>query len=399
MPVHEFTARGWTFTSEKNPISNAQELDEALAWLEDRARNTPNPPLHALPEMYFGSNHLTVRGPGGVTISFDPREALARVEVGPQGVRWRQIKVKAADAWQRRMDQQRQMRRADSAVDEVTPTASASASPFDIRPEEIQETPKPFDWTYSTDFRGQVSGVDVSSTDEEIPLAKLAVREPILFFDENVMFEDELGDNGVSKFSVKIRVMPSCFFILARQFLRVDHVQYGFYDTRIYHAFGSDHVLREYLAQSIDYDTVLARATREAGPPMNVAAAPVRPSAAVPIARMPMRPTMLAATAAAPSTTTAAAPSGPMNPTAGDWPALDPAVTARLVDEMWVAQVVKDQGTTTAHIRESIAVPAGAAAAAAVVASRPPVSSTSSTTAAIAAASVSAIAPAVRRSA
>ncbi|KNE60650.1 hypothetical protein AMAG_18577 [Allomyces macrogynus ATCC 38327] len=158
------------------------------------------------------------------------------------------------------------------------------------------ETPKPFDWTYSTDFRGLVSSADVLSTDEEIPLAKLAVREPILYFDENVMFEDELGDNGVSKYSVKIRVMPSGFFILARQFLRVDHVQYAFYDTRIYHAFGSDHVLREYLAQSIDYDTVLARATRETGPPMNVAAAPVRPSAAVPIARMPMRPTMLAAT-------------------------------------------------------------------------------------------------------
>ncbi|KAJ3363412.1 hypothetical protein GGF31_000988 [Allomyces arbusculus] len=396
MPVHEFTTRGWTFTSEKNPISNAQELDDTLAWLEDRARSTPNPPLHALPEMYFGSNHLTVRGPGAVTISFDPREALARVEVGPQGMRWRQIKVKAADAWQRRMDQQRQMRRADSAVDEPTLASNASASPFDIRPEEIQETPKPFDWTYSTDFRGLVSGADVSSTEEEIPLAKLAVREPILYFDENVMFEDELGDNGVSKYSVKIRVMPSGFFILARQFLRVDHVQYAFYDTRIYHAFGSDHVLREYLAQSIDYDTVLARATKDAGPPMSVAAAPVRPSASVPIARMPMRPTMLGATTAV-APPTAGAPSGPLNPTAGDWPALDPAVTARLVDEMWVAQVVKDQGTTTAHIRESIAIPAGPAAAA-VVASRPPVSSTASVTA-IAASSASTTVPAMRKSA
>ncbi|KNE64326.1 hypothetical protein, variant [Allomyces macrogynus ATCC 38327] len=343
--------------------------------------------------MYFGSNHLTVRGPGGVTISFDPREALARVEVGPQGLRWRQIKVKAADAWQRRMDQQREMRRADSAVDEPTPTASASTCPFDIRPEEIQETPKPFDWTYSTDFRGSVSNADVSTTVEEIPLAKLAVREPILYFDENVMFEDELGDNGVSKYSVKIRVMPSGFFILARQFLRVDHVQYAFYDTRIYHAFGSDHVLREYLAQSIDYDTVLVRATREAGPPVSVTAAPVRPMATIPTARMPMRPTMLAAvTAVAPAT--AAAPSGPLNATTGDWPALDPAVTARLVDEMWVAQVVKDQGTTTAHIRESIAVLAGAAAAAA--ASRSPASGTSSTTAIAAA---TATVPAVRRSA
>ncbi|KNE60648.1 hypothetical protein, variant [Allomyces macrogynus ATCC 38327] len=274
---------------------------------------------------------------------------------------------------------------------------SASASPFDIRPEEIQETPKPFDWTYSTDFRGLVSSADVLSTDEEIPLAKLAVREPILYFDENVMFEDELGDNGVSKYSVKIRVMPSGFFILARQFLRVDHVQYAFYDTRIYHAFGSDHVLREYLAQSIDYDTVLARATRETGPPMNVAAAPVRPSAAVPIARMPMRPTMLAATVAATPTTVAAAPSGPLNASASDWPALDPAVTARLVDEMWVAQVVKDQGTTTAHIRESIAVPAGASAAA-VVTSRPPGNSTSSATV-IAAESATTTAPTVRRSA
>ena len=41
-------------------------------------------------------------------------------------------------------------------------------------------------------------------TEERIDYEKLREREPIKFFDEVILFEDELDDNGCSKLSVKI---------------------------------------------------------------------------------------------------------------------------------------------------------------------------------------------------
>lgn len=46
--------------------------------------------------------------------------------------------------------------------------------------------------------------LQVSKTTERIDLEKLKAREQIMFFDEVLLFEDELHDHGVSMLSVKI---------------------------------------------------------------------------------------------------------------------------------------------------------------------------------------------------
>ncbi|KAJ2737779.1 Tap42 interacting protein, partial [Coemansia sp. BCRC 34301] len=74
----------------------------------------------------------------------------------------------------------------------------------------------------------------------------LMVREDILFYDENILYEDDLGDNGTSQLSYKVRVMPSGFFVLQRYFLRVDGVLFRIFDSRVYHQFGSHHLTREF---------------------------------------------------------------------------------------------------------------------------------------------------------
>merc|ERR1719411_584785 len=76
-----------------------------------------------------------------------------------------------------------------------------------------------FDWTFSPfDYRGDTtttpSGGCWCPTDQRINYEKLREKERILFYDEVILFEDELDDNGCSKLSVKIRVMPSGFFCL-----------------------------------------------------------------------------------------------------------------------------------------------------------------------------------------
>ncbi|XP_032431785.1 TIP41-like protein isoform X9 [Xiphophorus hellerii] len=116
--------------------------------------------------------------------------------------------------------------------------------------EHAQEVLRPFDWTFTTDYRGTLLGeelqIKVTNTEERIDIEKLKAREHIMFFEEVLLFEDELHDHGVSMISVKIRVMPSSFFLLQRFFLRVDGVLIRINDTRVYYEDGKDYMLREF---------------------------------------------------------------------------------------------------------------------------------------------------------
>ena len=44
----------------------------------------------------------------------------------------------------------------------------------------------------------------MADTEERIDYEKLKVQERIAFYDEVILFEDELADNGAAIFSVKI---------------------------------------------------------------------------------------------------------------------------------------------------------------------------------------------------
>ncbi|GFR81511.1 TIP41-like protein [Elysia marginata] len=118
--------------------------------------------------------------------------------------------------------------------------------------EHIKNVVAPFDWTFTTNYKGTIlqskanASLKVSDTTEQINLDKLRRREPIHFYDDVLLFEDELSDNGTSIMNVKVRVMPSCFFILMRLFCRVDGVLIRVNDTRIYHEAGENYMLREF---------------------------------------------------------------------------------------------------------------------------------------------------------
>ena len=67
------------------------------------------------------------------------------------------------------------------------------------------EEVKPFDWTFTTDYSGTVSGdFKMETTETRIDLDKLRQREKILFYHDLCLFEDELHDNGTAVCSVKI---------------------------------------------------------------------------------------------------------------------------------------------------------------------------------------------------
>jgi TIP41-like family len=78
--------------------------------------------------------------------------------------------------------------------------------------------------------RSAVSGIDLD-------LLRMK-NVPILFFDEILLYQDDLEDCGDVIFDAKLRVMPSCWFVLSRFFVRVDGAIIRIRDTRLFHRFG-----------------------------------------------------------------------------------------------------------------------------------------------------------------
>merc|ERR1719495_1688863 len=82
-----------------------------------------------------------------------------------------------------------------------------------------------YDWTFTpveykgtTTFEDPDQGLEWQKTEERIDYEKLKQKEQILFFEDVILFEDEVDDNLV-------RVI----------------------ETRVYHAKGTNYVLREYI--------------------------------------------------------------------------------------------------------------------------------------------------------
>ena len=117
---------------------------------------------------------------------------------------------------------------------------------------------KPFDWSYTTDYKGtlRTDSPPFEPSEKPIPLDLLKRPDPILFFDEVMLYEDELADNGIAMLSCKVRVMPARMLLLSRFFMRLDNVILRIRDTRIYIDFGTGEVIREYVAREDEFENV-----------------------------------------------------------------------------------------------------------------------------------------------
>lgn len=286
----------FTISSRKLPISKSGPID-------DMSRRLGIP----VPEMIFGDNLVAVRhDPTGWAVAFTAEAALDAVDKTGANM----LQVAYAGEWS---------------------SSRERSSAHDIR-----EVVKPYDWSYSTTYRGTeaegrvVGGVvagggnteaettsvvgtttgDGSSgsasngtaatrikklipvgggpppppttingnhnnsnsnqrqqpssstlpppppSSKQIPLELLRRRDPILFFDEVVLFESELDDNGISVYSVKVRVMEQRMLLLARLYMRLDNVVARVRDTRVYVDFAKDEVIREYTAKEDSFANV-----------------------------------------------------------------------------------------------------------------------------------------------
>lgn len=123
--------------------------------------------------MVFPKNVITLTHKNGCRLEFNALDALRSIN---QGKKDDIIQVACANEWQ------------------------------ETRPKQLlEEKLKPFDWTFSTEYDGTINDkFRVEETTKKIDIFKLMKKEPMLFYNELTLYEDELHDNGISACTVKI---------------------------------------------------------------------------------------------------------------------------------------------------------------------------------------------------
>ncbi|KAG5913048.1 hypothetical protein E4U53_005038 [Claviceps sorghi] len=218
------TQGAFTISTRKLPISKAAAIDA----LTDKL-GIP------VPEMMFGDNLVSVaHRPSGWTLAFTTPDALDAVDKTDRHM----LKVAYARDW-------------ESTRETQTRT--------------IRDAVKPYDWSYSTTYAGTVStpaaaaaspALALTPSRAEMPLDLLRRRDPILFYDDVVLYESELDDNGISVYSAKVRVHEERMLLLCRLFMRLDNVVVRIRDTRLFVDFHTQHVIREYTAKEAPFQDV-----------------------------------------------------------------------------------------------------------------------------------------------
>ncbi|TID31236.1 hypothetical protein CANINC_000179 [Pichia inconspicua] len=215
----------WFIFTQHKPILNANEIDNF--------ENILNIPV---PEMIFGNNKVEIlNADKKFHVTFNALDALKQIDINPENL----IKVSYANEWFKSRKQKHE------GSEEVS-----------------LEVHKPFDWTYTSHYKGtMITDNDWVKNDEiEIPLDKLTSNNPIKFFDEMILYEDELADNGISILNIKIRVMSDCLLLLQRLFVRVDDVLVRIIDTRLYIDFDTDRIIRQQKIMQDSYKDVVRKA-------------------------------------------------------------------------------------------------------------------------------------------
>jgi type 2A phosphatase activator TIP41 len=231
-----FEYKDWKITSSTTPILNAQEIDDFMQRLQ----------VFAMPEMIFNSNISFMYCPSGQNtfqLYFNALDALqyAKKDVLKE---YQVSMVKVGCAWEEKM----------------LPSSSTTAflmQDSNQQQEKIEEREDNIDWTFTTVYKGSIVRNGQLLSEKEIQpkgsdkivgidFDRLKQQDDILFYDDILLYQDELHDHGESRLNVKARVMNYGFFCLLRFFLRVDGVCVRIMDSRLYHEFGREFIVREF---------------------------------------------------------------------------------------------------------------------------------------------------------
>lgn len=241
---NEFALGGWEFSVQTAIITKSTEIDAKSEALD----------IQHCPEQVFGSNIATLSKKNSpFKIVIDPWESLSFCNYEKSNKHNKgeafsackdfsvvnyipnEIKVKHTEIWKEK--------KLDSNPDV----------------KEMEKISEPF---FCTPYKGTITPSEnshIETTDEDIPLGNLTPANPIQWHEHLILWEDELGDNGISTLDFRFRVMKDCFFGLLRHYLRVDDVAIRVTDTRIYHDFSKGYILREFCVKEGKYENISSK--------------------------------------------------------------------------------------------------------------------------------------------
>jgi len=255
--LNKYSHKGWDFYSHSEYMMNSVDLD-LLCKENEKAKLY----IDHLPEVFYGYNRLFVVNPSkNFCYEFNPIQFMSLTKYDLRKKLYDnkdiyyippEVKVQYHKTWENIKVEGR------SDIKRIEPTSDWSfSSPYlgyysSIAKSEISKfypTIKD-DKTFTKKFGEETGGV-------VIPLERLRPENKIIEYYQVEFFEDELSDNGISEGKIRFRIMDDCFYGLMRSYLRLDNVLIRNIDTRIYHGFCDDYIIRNISVKEMSYDTLI----------------------------------------------------------------------------------------------------------------------------------------------
>ena len=268
---------GWSFTSRHGTIADEVgmlHLEKSIIPLANSEA------IMRIPEMIFDRNFFNiVHIPNNISLNFNAFDSLT--------------------AWSSRQNIKPNISNENYTIGKIESPPKIISVPYanNWKENSITENIKvlpPWDWTFCTDYCGSISAIDkldnnlninpsykicniesdhvdryiftpkiineisqdenksekglgtrirtLSTNEKGIDFDLLRRKDEILFYDEMVLYQGDLEDCGEVILDAKIRVMPSCWFLLLRLFMRVDNTETRIRSYRYFHSFGSNKI-------------------------------------------------------------------------------------------------------------------------------------------------------------
>ena len=233
--LSKFSHKNWDFYTHTENMMNSKDLDILI-------KNKDENKLHInhLPEIFYGFNRLfLVNKSYNFCYEFNPLQMLSLANYT-----------------------QRKKLLKEKEIYYIPNQAKSQYSKTD-------DTKNEEDWSFSSPYMGHITSINNSPMSKyypEIKETKVFKKEKtnlkypetkvenVLNYNQIHFFEDELGDIGFSEGKIGFGVMNECFLGLMRCYLRVDNMLVRNIDTKIYHKFGDNYIIRNFLVKEKTYD-------------------------------------------------------------------------------------------------------------------------------------------------
>ena len=233
--LSKFNHKGWDFYSHSENMMNSKDLDILIKNKDENKLN-----INHLPEIFYGFNRLfLINKTKNFCYEFNPLQMLSLANYT-----------------------QRKKLLKEKEIYYIPNQAKSQYSKTDDSKNEE-------DWSFSSPYMGHITSINNSPMSKyypEIKETKVFKKEKtnlkypetkvenVLNYNQIHFFEDELGDIGFSEGKIGFGVMNECFLGLMRCYLRVDNMVVRNIDTKIYHKFGDNYIIRNFLVKEKTYD-------------------------------------------------------------------------------------------------------------------------------------------------